>query len=87
MASGNGRCTTNLSGCAALATAGSGDVLTGICASFLGQQMDPFSVAALAVYVHGRSGEILCPLGSRGVMADDLPGILPAALRQILPVA
>lgn len=87
VASCNGRCTTNLSGCAALATAGSGDVLTGICASFLGQQRDPYSAAALAVYVHGRSGEILCPLGSRGVLADDLPPVLPVALRQILPLA
>ncbi len=87
VASCNQRCTINLSGCAALATAGSGDVLTGVCSSFLGQQMDPFSAAALAAYVHGLASEILCPLGSRGILADDLPGILPAALRQILPVA
>jgi len=87
VASCNGRCTTNLSGCAALATAGSGDVLTGVCASFLGQQMDSFSAAALAAFVHGRAGEILRPLGSRGVLADDLPAVLPLALRQILPLA
>ena len=87
IASCDRRYTINLSGCAALATAGSGDVLTGVCASFLGQQMDPFSAAALAAYVHGRAGEILCPLGSRGILADDLPAALPKAMRQILPVA
>ena len=87
VASCDRRCSINLSGCAALATAGSGDVLTGVCASFLGQQIDPFSAAALATFVHGRSSEILCPLGSRGILADDLPAVLPKAIHQILPVA
>ncbi|MFA6929737.1 MAG: NAD(P)H-hydrate dehydratase [Lentisphaeria bacterium] len=85
-ASCNGDCTMNLSGCAALATAGSGDVLAGVCASFLGQQMSPFTAAALAVYVHGLTGEILRPLGSRGILADDLLAALPDALQQISPI-
>jgi hydroxyethylthiazole kinase-like uncharacterized protein yjeF len=81
------RCLVNLSGCAALASAGSGDVLTGVCASFLGQHFDPFSSAALSAYLHGLAGEILCPVGSRGFLADDLLATLPAAIRQTLPIA
>jgi len=87
VAASNKRCCLNLSGCAALASAGSGDVLTGVCASFLGQKIDPFSSAALAAYLHGLAGEILCPVGSRGFLADDLLAALPAAIRKTLPIA
>jgi hydroxyethylthiazole kinase-like uncharacterized protein yjeF len=87
VAGGNKRCLINLSGCAALASAGSGDVLTGVCASFLGQQLDRFSSTALAAYLHGLAGEIICPVGSRGFLADDLLAALPIAIRQTLPIA
>lgn len=53
----DGRAYINSSGCNGMATAGSGDVLTGITASLIGQGMDIFEAAALGVYVHGRAGE------------------------------
>ncbi|NLF95036.1 MAG: NAD(P)H-hydrate dehydratase [Oligosphaeraceae bacterium] len=79
VAAPDGRAHINLSGCPALATAGSGDVLAGICGAFLGQGRDAYEAAALAVFLHGLAGEILRPIGSRGIIADDLPGALPAA--------
>lgn len=40
-----------------MATAGSGDVLTGIIGGFLAQHMVPFEAARLGVYVHGLAGD------------------------------
>ena len=56
----DGRCLINRSGSSALATAGSGDVLSGIAAAFLalyGQEVHGVPTAALAVYIHGKCGE------------------------------
>lgn len=68
----------------ALATAGSGDVLAGIIASFAGQGLAPFDAAALGVYVHARAGEaISAELGDAGLMATDLLPAIPRALRAL----
>lgn len=83
VASSEQRCSINLSGCPALACAGSGDVLTGICASFVGQKMPAFEAATLAVYIHGLAGEILAPIGSRGIIADDIIKTIPKTIRTI----
>lgn len=48
----------NVSGNNGMATAGSGDVLTGIIAGLLAQGMDTFEAACLAVYIHGLAGDI-----------------------------
>lgn len=48
----------NQSGNSGLATGGSGDVLTGVIAALLGQQMSPFEAAVLGVYVHGLAGDM-----------------------------
>ncbi len=53
----DGRAYINTSGCNGMATAGSGDVLTGIVAALSAQGMESFEAAALAVYIHGRAGE------------------------------
>jgi hydroxyethylthiazole kinase-like uncharacterized protein yjeF len=79
VAAPDGQAHLNLSGCPALATAGSGDVLAGICGAFLAQGRDAYQSAALAVFLHGLTGEILRPTGSRGIIADDLPDALPKA--------
>jgi len=76
----NGRWTYNLTGAPTLATAGSGDVLTGLCASFLAQGYAPQDAARVAVCLHGRFGELASPCGSRGVIADDLLPLIQAGV-------
>lgn len=49
----------NTSGCSALSKGGSGDVLTGLLASLLAQRATAEEAAALAVWLHGRAGEVL----------------------------
>ena len=58
---------------AALATAGSGDVLAGLIGSLLAQGLEPFSAACLGVYMHGRAAERISErLGDAGLLASDL---------------
>jgi ADP-dependent NAD(P)H-hydrate dehydratase / NAD(P)H-hydrate epimerase len=65
------------SGTPALATAGTGDVLTGIVAAFLAKGMDSRLAAAAAAFAHGRAAE-LGP--ERGLVASDLIDALPDVL-------
>ena len=63
----------NTSGCSALATAGSGDVLTGIIAGLLSYSIEPTFATALGAFIHGRVGEEAGrKLGEAFVMATDL---------------
>lgn len=59
-----------------LATAGTGDVLSGIAAAFVSRGMPLFEAASAAVWVHGRAAEI----AGRHMIADDLAAAIPAAL-------
>jgi len=75
-----GRVFRNSTGNSGMATGGSGDVLTGIIASLLGQKMSAFDAACLGVWVHGRSGDLAAAaLSKRGMIASDLLSYLPAA--------
>jgi NAD(P)H-hydrate epimerase len=65
------------SGTPALATSGSGDVLTGIVAAFLAKGMDGRLAAAAGAFAHGRAAE-LGP--ERGLVASDLIEALPDVL-------
>ncbi len=56
-----------------LATAGSGDVLTGVIGALLARGLDALSAAQIGVYVHGAAGEALAPRLGDGVVAGDLP--------------
>ena len=60
-----------------LATAGSGDVLSGFIVGLLAQGMEPFLAAAAAVWLHGAAAVAFGP----GLVAEDLPDILPRVLR------
>jgi NAD(P)H-hydrate epimerase len=62
-----------------LATAGSGDVLTGIMAGLLAQKLPALEAAAAAVWIHGQAGNEL----GQGLIAEDLPAALPAILKAL----
>ncbi len=64
------------SGDARLATAGTGDVLTGVVAAFVACGAEPFRAAAAAAHLHGRAAG-RCP--RRGTVAADVAAALPAA--------
>lgn len=67
-----------------LATAGTGDVLSGIIAGFLAQGLKPFNAACLGVYIHGLAGEILKEkIGDAGILASDLLSVIPKAIQHI----
>ena len=77
----DGRCFLNTSGCSALSTAGTGDVLAGITAAFVcryGKLDLPVPPEALAVWIHGRCGEKAAEkYSSSSVKASDLLEFLP----------
>ena len=60
-----------------LATAGSGDVLTGLIAGLMAQCMPPFEAACAGAWLHGEAGNAAGP----GLIAEDLPEELPGILR------
>ncbi len=65
-----------------MATAGSGDVLTGIIASLLGQCDDPWNAAQAGVVAHAAAGDHAAAiLGERGMLAGDIIESLPQVLR------
>ena len=78
----------NLSGNAGMATAGSGDVLSGVLAGiqcmYLAAEKKPSPVvlAALGVYVHGLAGDMAAEsVGQRGMTAGDIIRFLPEILK------
>jgi NAD(P)H-hydrate epimerase len=80
-----GRQVVNTSGSAALATAGTGDVLSGIIGALLAQRLDAFDAAALGAYLHGRAGEAAAAdLTPMCVTSEDIPGYLSAAVGELL---
>lgn len=82
IASPCGKLAINTSGNPGLAKAGSGDVLSGILASFVAQGIDVFDSVVLAVYLHGKAGDML-----RDEISEYgfLPSDLPIAVAKLLP--
>ena len=80
----DGSLCVNPTGNALLATAGSGDVLSGVIAALLAGGVSPLDAACAGVYIHGLAADLAAAsFGDRGLVAGDLPPLLPAAIRQI----
>ena len=73
----DGRARLTLTGDARLATAGTGDVLSGVVGALLAQGLDAFDAAAAGAWLHGRAAEAGPP---RGLVASDVVAALPGAL-------
>ncbi len=74
----------NTTGNPGMASAGTGDVLTGMIASFLSRKMSPEDAAKLGVFLHGLSGDIAAgELGEEALIAGDLIEYLPRAFKKI----
>jgi NAD(P)H-hydrate epimerase len=80
VAAPDGAAFINATACGALATAGSGDVLTGVIGALLAQGMGALEAALAGVYVHGAAGEELAARFGVGLVAGDLPDAIAALL-------
>lgn len=82
IASPDGRTHINISGNPGMATGGTGDVLSGVIASLMGQGLEPFEASVLGTFVHGMAGDIASrEKGEHGMTAGDLAERLPEAMR------
>jgi NAD(P)H-hydrate epimerase len=72
----DGRAIVNSHAPATLATAGSGDVLSGFVGGLMAQHLDSYKAAAAAAWLHGKAAQRFGP----GLISEDLPELLPAEL-------
>lgn len=81
VASPNGAVYINSTGNPGMATGGSGDVLSGVIASFCAQGIPPLAAAVAGVFIHGRAGDIAASkLGQYALIASDITKNLSASL-------
>ena len=84
VASSVGKIYTNSTGNAGMATAGSGDVLTGMIAAFVAQGLSGFEAARYGAYVHGRAGDLAAKAKTRlSMIASDIIDFIPKAVRSL----
>ncbi len=86
IAAADGSIVINPTGNAGMATAGSGDVLTGIIAGLMAQGLAPESAAIAGAYIHGLAGDHFAETESQTTLiAGDILRCLPQSLKRILP--
>jgi hydroxyethylthiazole kinase-like uncharacterized protein yjeF len=78
----DGRVRVNPTGTPALATAGSGDVLAGLCGALLAGGLDPFDAGSVGAWLHGLAGRIAAD-GGAPVSAGDVLRALPSAVGRL----
>ncbi len=82
----NGNIWINSTGNPGMATAGMGDVLTGIIAGLMAQNMSSETAATLGVYLHGLAGDIAAEsIGMHGLIAGDVLRSVPQAISSVKP--
>ena len=84
IAAPDGRCRISPYANPGLATAGTGDVLSGVIAGLAAQGLNLFDAASLGVYLHGEAGEkVRAELGDTGMLASDLLPVLPKVMKEL----
>jgi ADP-dependent NAD(P)H-hydrate dehydratase / NAD(P)H-hydrate epimerase len=74
----------NMTGNPGMATAGSGDVLTGMVTALLAQSKDPFYAAVGSVYLHGLAGDLAAKrVGEEALIASDIIDHIPEAIKEL----
>lgn len=80
-----GRAYLNPTGNPGMATAGTGDVLTGMIAGFLSQGLEPLSAACCGAFLHGSCGDLAAQeVGAQGFVAGDLLPLIPRVIDRLL---
>ncbi len=75
----------NETGNPGMATAGSGDVLSGIAGTMLAHKEDPYEAAVLAVFIHGMAGDLAkAEVGEYGMVASDILNKIPEAILTVV---
>ncbi len=84
IAAPDGRCRICPIANAGLASAGTGDVLAGVIAGLLAQDLNAFDAASLGVWLHAKAGEnVKSELGDAGMVASDLLPVLPVEIKKL----
>jgi len=82
IASDKGKVYINRTGNSGMATAGSGDVLTGMIAAFLGQGLNGFDAAKIACFLHGKAGDLAAKSKTKlSMIASDIIDYIPKAVK------
>ena len=80
----DGKIYFNSTGNAGMATAGSGDVLTGIITALLARGYQPKDACIVGVYLHGLAGDLAAAdLGEESLLASDIICYLPRAFKRL----
>jgi hydroxyethylthiazole kinase-like uncharacterized protein yjeF len=83
VATPTGRVRINTASTPYLATAGSGDVLSGVCGALLSAGLDPLDAGSAGAFLHGMSGLIAAGNPSAAITAMDIAEHLPDAIRAV----